>query len=74
MNTAYGEHRKDNGDLINLQEFLNTTPDIGGDISSSDVISTGSDRRRSLADRFVDVVNVKDFGAVGDGAYLGLDE
>lgn len=67
MNTAYGEHRKDNGDLINLQEFLNTTPDIGGDISSSDVIATGSDTRRSLADRFADVVNVKDFGAKGDG-------
>jgi len=38
-----------------------------GDISSSTAISTGSTTARSLANRFADVVNVKDFGAVGDG-------
>ena len=31
------------------------------------VTSTGSTTGRSLKDRFADVVNVKDFGAVGDG-------
>ena len=35
------------------------TPDI--------VIATGSVAARSLADRFADVVNVKDYGAVGNG-------
>lgn len=32
-----------------------------------DVTSTGSTTARSIANRFADVVNVKDFGAVGDG-------
>jgi len=31
------------------------------------VLSTGSTTARALTDRFADVVNVKDFGAVGDG-------
>lgn len=35
--------------------------------SSAVVTSTGSTTARTLADRFADVVNVKDFGAVGDG-------
>jgi len=38
-----------------------------GNISNSTAISTGSTTARSLANRFADVVNVKDFGAVGDG-------
>lgn len=38
-----------------------------GNISNSTVLSTGSTTARSLANRFADVVNVKDFGAVGDG-------
>lgn len=38
-----------------------------GNISSSTAIATGSTTARSLANRFSDVVNVKDFGAVGDG-------
>ena len=33
------------------------------------VTSTGSTFPRSLEDRFADVVNVKDFGAIGDGSY-----
>jgi len=37
-----------------------------GNISNSTAISTGSTTARSLANRFADVVNVKDFGAVGD--------
>ena len=35
--------------------------------SSATVIATGSTAARTLANRFADVVNVKDFGAVGDG-------
>ena len=31
------------------------------------IVSTGSTTARALSDRFADVVNVKDFGAVGDG-------
>jgi hypothetical protein len=38
-----------------------------GNISNSTAIATGSTTARSLANRFSDVVNVKDFGAVGDG-------
>jgi hypothetical protein len=38
-----------------------------GNISSGTAIATGSTTARSLANRFADVVNVKDFGAVGDG-------
>jgi hypothetical protein len=39
----------------------------GGAVSSSTVISTGSTTARTLANRFAEVVNVKDFGATGDG-------
>lgn len=38
-----------------------------GDGSQLSVLAVGSDTPRTLADRFADVVNVKDFGAVGDG-------
>jgi len=38
-----------------------------GNISSGTAIAAGSTTARSLANRFADVVNVKDFGAVGDG-------
>ena len=40
--------------------------DASGNINGL-VKSTGSTTARSLANRFTDVVNVKDFGAVGDG-------
>jgi hypothetical protein len=40
--------------------------DASGNINGL-VKSTGSTTARSLANRFADVVNVKDFGAVGDG-------
>lgn len=39
----------------------------GGDASATVVTATGSTTARSLANRAADVVNVKDFGAVGDG-------
>jgi hypothetical protein len=40
---------------------------LNGNGSSLTATSTGSTTARSLANRFADVVNVKDFGAVGDG-------
>lgn len=39
----------------------------GGDASAALVTATGSTTARTLAARHADVVNVKDFGAVGDG-------
>jgi len=38
-----------------------------GAASSATALATGSTTARTLANRFADVVNVKDFGAVGDG-------
>ena len=38
-----------------------------GNISNSTAIATGSTTARSLANRFADVANVRDFGAVGNG-------
>lgn len=38
-----------------------------GVVDEKSVVAAGSDTPRTLADRFGDVVNVKDFGAVGDG-------
>jgi polygalacturonase len=35
-------------------------------LNSSSVTATGSNAARTLANRFADVMNVKDFGAVGD--------
>jgi len=40
--------------------------DASGNINGL-VKTTGSTTARSLANRFADVVNVKDFGAIGDG-------
>jgi len=45
---------------------IGVTRDILGD--SSTVTSTGSTTARSLATRFAEVTNVKDYGAVGDGS------
>jgi parallel beta-helix repeat protein len=38
-----------------------------GSVSSATALATGSTTARTLANRFADVTNVKDFGAVGDG-------
>ena len=46
---------------------VSTSSIASTDISESSVIATGSTENRKLADRFADTVNVKDFGAVGDG-------
>lgn len=37
------------------------------DAGDAEVIATGSTEARTLADRFADIVNVKDYGAKGDG-------
>jgi len=52
-------------DALGNVSFAGTIP--SGNISSSTAIATGSTTARSLANRFVDLANVKDFGAVGDG-------
>ena len=39
-----------------------------GSASSATALAAGSTTARTLQDRFADVVNVKDFGAVGDGS------
>lgn len=36
-------------------------------LTNTGVVAAGSDTPRTLADRFADVFNVKDFGAIGDG-------
>ena len=45
-----------------------------GVVDEKSVVATGSDTPRTLADRFGDVVNVKDFGAVGDGKHDNTNE
>ena len=40
---------------------------FSGNASSATALATGSTTARTLANRFGDVVNVKDFGAIGDG-------
>jgi hypothetical protein len=55
-------------DVINVSNAgVVSFPQGLGNISNSTAIATGSTTARSLANRFADVVNVKDFGAVGDG-------
>lgn len=45
-----------------------TTPTIDGTISGTGaILSTGSTTARTLTDRFAEQVNVKDYGAIGDG-------
>ena len=40
-----------------------------GVVDEKSVVATDSDTPRTLADRFADIVNVKDFGAKGDGKH-----
>ena len=37
-------------------------------LAFNDVIASGSTTSRPINDRFADIINVKDFGAKGDGA------
>jgi hypothetical protein len=46
---------------------LDGTIGVIGPVNEGFVTATGSTTARNLDDRFADVVNVKDFGAVGDG-------
>lgn len=49
----------------NVQQWLN---EVGTEVGShSYVTATDTTTARTLADRFADVINVQDFGAVGDG-------
>lgn len=58
----------------NLLAGNQSNPENGGqnwqdisDIDAAEVTATGSTTPRTLANRFADVVNVKDYGAKGDG-------
>jgi len=53
---------------VNSKIVVTTSAAVTGyDISDTTVTATGSTTTRKLVDRFADTVNVKDFGAVGDG-------
>lgn len=51
-------------------DFLRSTPQ---NVGSSSVLATGTTHRRLLAERFAEVFNVKDFGALGDGTTEDTD-
>jgi hypothetical protein len=53
-----------NAGVVTANSFVGA---ISGNASSATALATGSTTSRTLANRFADVVNVKDFGAVGDG-------
>lgn len=58
------------GDVITATRWNNEFGNIYNnfaDLSSASVIATGSSEARALSTRFADRLNVKDFGAVGDG-------
>jgi hypothetical protein len=44
------------------------------DVTFAEVTATGTTESRSLADRFAEVINVKDFGAEGDGSADDTDD
>lgn len=54
-------------DTNGLPISVDPTTAVGGDLTLSTVLSTGSTTARSLATRFGEVYNVKDYGAVGNG-------
>ena len=54
----------DNTDTINITAYSHVDFTDGSNIP---VTATGTTTPRTLGDRFADVANVKDFGAVGDG-------
>jgi hypothetical protein len=53
-----------NAGVVTANSFVGAIS--AGNISSSTAIATGSTTARTLANRFADVVNVKDFGAIGN--------
>lgn len=54
---------------LSEQELLDSIVNVINNILSTDipVTTTGTEVPRYLTDRFADVINVKDFGAIGDG-------
>ena len=58
-----------NAGVVTANSFVGnvTGGTLSGNASSATALATGSTTARTLANRFADVVNVKDFGAVGDG-------
>ena len=50
-------------------EWVEDNPSVGatGDLSKNTAIATGTTALRTLGDRFAEVVNVRNFGAIGDG-------
>lgn len=60
---GYAFAKKKGDDIYVFEEGQQTLGD------STPVIAEGTDAPRVLKDRFADVVNVKDFGAVGDGQH-----
>ena len=57
-----------NAGVVTANSFVGnvTGGTLSGNASSATALATGSTTARTLANRFNDVVNVKDFGAVGD--------
>ena len=53
-----------NAGVVTANSFVGA---MSGNASSATALATGSITARTLANRFADVVNVRDFGAVGDG-------
>jgi hypothetical protein len=53
-----------NAGVVTANSFVGT---FSGNASSATALATGSTTARTLANRFADVVNARDFGAVGDG-------
>lgn len=52
-------------DMLQALQYMQSAGDVTG---SALVKASGSSAYRALASRFFDILNVKDFGAVGDGA------
>jgi hypothetical protein len=56
-----------NQTITGSKSFSNPNGIFSGNVSSATALATGSTTARSLAERFDNVINVKDFGAKGDG-------
>lgn len=53
-------------EIDNLLDLADNVNKVGGNLP---VVATGATEARKLSDRFSDIVNVKDFGAKGDGIH-----
>lgn len=51
-------------EINNLSNLVDNVNEVGGNLP---VIATSTTEARKLSDRFSDIINVKDFGAKGDG-------